>query len=396
MNNEQVFLTLLKAGLWCDVKINCFSQNDIDSAKLKAVPKGRAVGLRLSDFPMAIDYNEVLRFAEEQSVVGLITAGLEKLPADKLPLTKKLIFAGYCHLIEQRNEVMNRFIAELIAKMKAEGIKAVLVKGHGVAQCYERPQWRSAGDIDLLLDNENYNKAKAFLSPFSEESVVEDVGKKHLSVQINGFTIELHGRMPFALSRRSNRVIDEVVADTLLKVSDDRLTVRVWKNGDTDVYLPNADNDVILVFTHYLHHFFIEGVGLKQICDWCRLLWKFRDELDKELLGKRLREMGLMSEWKVFASLAVNRLGMPQEAMPFFDESSSCRRKANRVLRRMMKSGNLGHNNDVSYRARHTAFLSNAITFFRRMADFAKFSFVFPMDSPRFFMTYVTGRIKNA
>ena len=349
---------------------------------------------------LAVSGTDVLRLAEEQSVVGLVAAGAEWFTVNgsrfMIPLTEKLTLLGKCQLIEQRNEAMNRFIAELVGQLNKNGIDALLVKGQGVAQCYERPLWRSAGDIDLLLDDENYNKAKAFLSAFDEKAVAEDVGKKHLSVQIKGFTIELHGRMPFALSRRADRVVDEVVADTLLKLGDERTAVRVWKNGDTEVFLPNADNDVVLVFTHFLHHFFIEGVGLKQVCDWCRLLWKFRDELDKELLGKRLRRMGLMSEWKVFASLAVNRLGMPQEAMPFFDESPSNRRKANRALRRMMKNGNLGHNNDVSYRARHTAFLSNAITFFRRMADFAKFLLMFPMDSPRFFMTYVTGRIKNA
>lgn len=371
---REALLALVRAGLWGVVNKNENPNENLFEG---------------------LDWSMVQKLAEEQSVMGLVAAGVEKLTVYSLPLTEKLTLLGKCQLIEQRNEAMNRFIAELVDQLHKKGIDALLVKGQGVAQCYERPLWRSAGDIDLLLDDENYNKAKAFLPAFSEKAVAEDVGKKHLSVQIKGFTIELHGRMPFALSRRADRVIDEVVADTLLKLSDERLAVRVWKNGDTEVYLPNADNDAILVFTHFLHHFFIEGVGLKQVCDWCRLLWMCREELDKELLGKRLREMRLMSEWKVFASLAVNRLGMPQEAMPFFDESPSCRRKANRVLRRMMKSGNLGHNNDVSYRARHTAFLSNAITFFRRMADFAKFSFVFLLDSPRFFITYVTGRIKK-
>lgn len=372
---KEAFLALVRAGLWGVVNKNENPNENLFEG---------------------LDWSMVQKLAEEQSVVGLVAAGVEKFTVYGLPFTEKLKLLGKCQLIEQRNEAMNRFIAELFDQLNKKGIDVLLVKGQGVAQCYERPLWRSAGDIDLLLDDENYNKAKAFLSAFAEKAVAEDVGKKHLSVQIKGFTIELHGQMPFALSRRADRVIDEVVADTLLKLGDERLAVRVWKNGDTEVYLPNADDDVILVFTHFLHHFFIEGVGLKQVCDWCRLLWKFRDELDKELLGKRLREMGLMSEWKVFASLAVNRLGIPQEAMPFFDESPSYRRKANRVLRRMMKSGNLGHNNDVSYRARHTAFLSNAITFFRRIADFAKFAWMFPIDSPRYFMTYVTGRIKNA
>lgn len=95
--------------------------------------------------------------------------------------------------------------------------------------------------------------------------------------------------------------------------------VRSWDNGDTTVYLPSPDNDVILVFSHILEHFFIEGVGLRQVCDWCRLLWTYRGSLDVELLGERLRAAGIMREWKAFASLAVDTLGKPEEAMPFYD-----------------------------------------------------------------------------
>lgn len=375
MQNKEAFLASVRAGLW---------------------ERGELV----SGEGLAVSGTGVLRLAEEQSVVGLVAAGAEWFTVNgsrfMIPLTEKLTLLGKCQLIEQRNEAMNRFIAELVGQLNKNGIDALLVKGQGVAQCYERPLWRSAGDIDLLLDDENYNKAKAFLLAFAEKGVAEDVGKKHLSAQIKGFTIELHGRMPFALSRRADKVVDEVVADTLLKVNDERLAVRVWKNGDTEVYLPNADNDVILVFTHFLHHFFIEGVGLKQICDWCRLLWTDMGELDKELLGKRLQEMGLMSEWKVFASLAVNTLGMPQEAMPFYNDSPSYKRKANRVLRHILKSGNLGHNNDVSYRAKYSVFVSNMITFFRRLADFTKLTLVFPVDAPAFFGYYFFKKLKIA
>ena len=213
MNNE-AFLALVRAGLEFQ-----------DSSSKFQVP------------PSAIDYYEVLRLAEEQSVVGLVAAGVEKFTVYGLPFTEKIKLLGKCQLIEQRNEAMNRFIAELFDQLNKNGIDALLAKGQGVAQCYERPLWRSAGDIDLLLDDENYNKAKAFLSAFAEKAVVEDVGKKHLSAQIKGFTIELHGRMPFALSRRADRVVDEVVADTLLRVGEERTAVRVWKNGDTEGFV---------------------------------------------------------------------------------------------------------------------------------------------------------------
>ena len=367
--NKEVFLTLVGAGLWEDCET-------------------------VGDERLAVCWAEVLRLAEEQSVLGLVAAGVEKLTAYSLPLTEKLTLLGKCQLIEQRNSAMNRFIAELIARVNKNGIYALLVKGQGIAQCYEKPLWRCAGDIDLLLDEENYNKAKVFLASLSEETLSEDVAKRHSSIQLSGFTIELHGRMPFVLSRRADKVIDEVIADSLLGIGGKQPSVRVWKNGNTDIYLPNADNDVILVFTHYLHHFFIEGVGLKQVCDWCRLLWTYRDEIDRRLLDERLGRMGMMSEWKAFASLAVNHLGMPEEAMPFYDKQY--RRRGEKVLSHVLKSGNLGHNNNQKYRTKLSKPLANTITFFRRIGDFTKFTIIFPIDTPKFFMTYLTNRIKTA
>lgn len=55
-------------------------------------------------------------------------------------------------LIEQRNVAQNQFIGALIQKLNATGIKALLVKGQGIAQCYEKPLWRKSGDVDLFYD----------------------------------------------------------------------------------------------------------------------------------------------------------------------------------------------------------------------------------------------------
>ena len=55
---------------------------------------------------------------------------------------------------------MNVFLAKLIEKLRNEGVYAILMKGQGVAQCYECPPWRTCGDIDLLLSERNFDKAK--------------------------------------------------------------------------------------------------------------------------------------------------------------------------------------------------------------------------------------------
>lgn len=369
MNNAsdtKAFLELVRAGLW-------------------------EKEARLSQFGK-VDYEDIMRLAEEQSVVGLVTAGLEHVTDVKVPQEELLQFIGSTLQIEQQNQAMNEFLAGLIEKLREKDVYAILVKGQGIAQCYEKPLWRTSGDIDLLLSEDNYNASKAFLEPLADEVGGENKVKKHLALVIKGFDVELHGRMPFGMSRRADEVIDEVIHSSLKEGN-----VRSWQNNGIEVPLPSVNDDVIIVFTHFLHHFFIEGVGLRQICDWCRLLWTYRPELDLRLLGSRIKRMGLMSEWKMFEALAVKYLGMPVEAIPMLDdnedENEKFKKKAERVFNRILKSGNFGHNNDLSYRSNYSGMMYKIVAAWRRFVDFSSLTPVFPMDAPRFFARYLVGKV---
>jgi len=360
--SQEAFLELVRAGLW-----------EIDA--------------RLIPFN-TIDYGEVYRLAQEQSVTGLVAAGLEHVVDIKVPKDDIYIFIGDALQLEQRNTAMNLFIKEAVGKLNHAGIYSILVKGQGVAQCYSRPLWRASGDIDFLLSEDNYYKAKSFLAPVAA-SIEEDENRLHLSMVINPWIVELHGALWTDFSKRVDICIDEVQQDVFSHGN-----VRIWKNDRIDIYLPEINNDVIFIFTHYLQHFFIEGVGLRQICDWCRLLWTNKQSIDKELLKQRLSNAGLMTEWLAFASLAVNFLGMPAKYMPFYDESRLYKAKAKRILKRIIKTGNMGHNNDMSYRKKYAGTRYKIVSFWRRLCDFAGLSTVFPVDAPRFFVTYVFRKIK--
>lgn len=140
-NNIQAFFALVKAGLW--------------EIETRLLPFGD------------IDYEEVMSLAEEQSLVGLVTAGMERVTDTKVPQVVLLQFIGQTIQLEQTNSMMNSFIGDIVDKMRRSGIYTLLVKGQGIAQCYERPLWRSSGDIDFLLSKDNYEKAKDFLLPLS-------------------------------------------------------------------------------------------------------------------------------------------------------------------------------------------------------------------------------------
>ena len=360
--NQQTFFELLRAGLW---------EKDA----------------RLSPYK-AIDYSAIMRLAEEQSVVGLVAAGLEHLVDVKVPQVLALQFAGQAIQLEQRNKAMNAFIADLIEKLRKEDIYAILVKGQGIAQCYKKPLWRSSGDVDLLLSESNYERAKVFLTPLATDVETEYTHFKHQGMTINGWEVELHGTQHSRLSKRVDGGIDATQREVFYGGKVRSVEFKGSNGSKVQVFLPAPDEDVIFVFTHILHHFFFEGIGLRQISDWCRLRWTYRGSLNYGLLESRIRKMGLMSEWKAFAAFAVKWLGMPVEAMPLIENNdnhnSNLDKKADKICKFVLEVGNFGHKQRRDYSGM-SYMMRKFVSVWGRLSDMLRHFQLFPKDSIVFF-----------
>ena len=355
------FFALIKAGLWEQAGVNL-------NAK--------------------VDWDEVYQLAEEQSVIGVVLAGIEHSRV-KPPQELLLQWIGEVQMLEQKNKEMNSFVAELIEKLRTADIYTLLVKGQGIAQCYERPLWRACGDVDLFLSDDNYQKAKRYLLPIAELLEPEGLYKKHFEMLIDPWVVELHGSMRSGLSSRMDRVIDETQKEVFYGGN-----VQSWLNGKTQVFLPGVNCDVIFVFTHFIKHFYCEGLGLRQICDWCRLLWTYRSELDSRLLEIRIKKMGLMNVWKGFAAFAVDYLGMPEKAMPFYSTDKKWKRKANKICSFILAVGNFGHNRDSSYYENENRFVRKLYSFGRRCGDMLHHAKIFPFETLRFFPNMVYNGLR--
>ena len=356
-NNLLVFFTLVRAGLWADLEYTDILDQGLTEP---------------------VDWDKIYQLAEEQSVLGVVLAGLEHSYV-KPPQELLLQWIGEVQMLEQQNLAMNSYINTLNKKLAEAGISSVLLKGQGVGLCYERPLWRACGDIDLLLDAKGYDNAKRLLSPLAENVEKEFSYFKHVGMTLDGWEVELHGTFQSRLSKRIDNEIDRIQEE----VFKDNGT-RVWHNGKNDVLLPNPDADVIFIFTHILHHYFFEGIGLRQFCDWCRLLWAYRSELDLGLLESRLRKMGLMTEWKAFSAFVVDYLGMPADAMPLYSDDARWKKKAERIRAFVMEVGNFGHKQRRNFDG--MAYLVRKfISFWGRLSDILRHFMVFPKDSIVFF-----------
>ena len=220
----QAFFALLRAGLWADANLNL---NDNQNDK--------------------VDWEKLYQLAEEQSVVGLVLAGIEhsrvKPSQDFL-----LQWIGEVQIIEQQNLSMNKFIAKLIEKLRKEDVYALLLKGQGIAQCYEQPLWRSSGDVDLLLTERNYKKAQQFLVPLVSSMEEEDPIEKHLGLVVDNWSVELHGTQRSRCLTKMDKIIDEAQRDVFYGGN-----VRSWLNGNSQIFLPGIDNDITEVSQVNIH-----------------------------------------------------------------------------------------------------------------------------------------------
>lgn len=363
-NNIEAFYALLRAGLW--------------EKETELLPYEE------------IDYSVVYKLSEEQSVLGLVAAGIEHVSDIKVPKEVALTFVGNALQLEQHNSAMNGLIAELVTQMRDADIYTLLVKGQGVALCYERPLWRACGDVDFYMSEDNFQKAKDYYRPLVDSFDPNNDYTRHINMHYGEWVLEIHANQNCSISSRVNKVMKEVHEDLFFNGN-----VRSWDNKGTTVFLPSPDNDILIVFVHYLNHFYKGGVGVRQICDWCRLMYTFKTEINVKLLGKRLSKAGLVSEWKAFAAYAVEYLGMPNDVMPFYDTSEKWARKAKRINEFIIEVGNFGHNRDTSYYSKYPFLIRKFYSFGRRFRDFANHALIFPLDSFRFLFGMTVSGIKS-
>ena len=378
--NTAFFFSLLRVGLW---------ENSGSLAK----PDGSYFSTD------EVNWEIVLELAKKQSVVGLVAAGIEickvNVPRFSVSRSVTMQFIRHLMMLEKRNAAMNRFIRLLTKKMRKAGIEPVLVKGQGVAQCYERPLLRAFGDVDLFFSTDDYERAKAYLMPYASAVEREYVREKHLGMIIDSWLVELHGTLYGGLSRRINRVLDEIQRETF-----NGGHVRLWDNNGVASKMLSVENDIVYVFAHFINHFFKEGIGLRQICDWCRLLWVYRDDVDMALVEKRIRQMGLVSEWNAFATYAVCYLGLPPMANGLLfdcnENSKTLKRKAERINSYILRVGMMGGNRDRGHFRKYPYLMSKWFSMKRRIGNLLTHARIFPLDSLRFLPMIMYYGIRSA
>lgn len=317
------------------------------------------------------EWKDLLTLASEQTVLGIVADALDVTgSAIKAPAEVAMRLATSKMTIERRNFIINNKIDQLHRQFADACIPVVVVKGQSIAQCYHNPLSRMPGDIDLVVQPQNYEAAKAVLKKVCGQEGEEIRNRLHFSALVGNVDVEIHGTVHTCLDRKINALLDTAQAELF--------------NAGTDVLHSTPDFDALFIFIHLLQHFYCGGIGLRQLCDMAMTLHAYNGRYDKELLQRRLQSAGLLYEWKAFVSFLVARLGLPEEDAFLYDQKSDS--KIDKLWRCIKKSGNFGKNKRARKFARNSNFLLRKIeSFFRGTFDFFQHVFLFPVNSLKFF-----------
>jgi hypothetical protein len=244
---------------------------------------------RVQNFESAedLDWEALFDFAKRQTIVGVLFAGVEKMPEGKRP--PKNILMQWFVLVERikaKNKELNEAVIEVTSRFRKDGFPNCVLKGQGNALMYPHPELRMPGDIDLWPLAEREQIYKYVRKDFPQTEMLYH----HLEYPImKGIVTEVH----FSPMFLNNPLYNSRFQKWLKSVGEQQCENWV-KLPQGSFSRPTDEFNMVYQLAHIRHHLFDEGIGLRQLMDYYFLLRQVENgKVNVESVKETLRSVGL-------------------------------------------------------------------------------------------------------
>ena len=217
-----------------------------------------------------IDWRQLYTFASRQAVLGFCFDGIERLTKEfseelkQNPMGRDLLMTwmGAAQQIRRQNVKVNAVAGKLYSKFREDGLRCCILKGQGNALMYPNPYSRTPGDIDVWVNASREDITDYAKTHFNLE---DDIRFHHLETTMDGVPVELH----FFPCSMNNPIYHARLQKWFRRNADLQYSHIVGlPDGAGDIAIPTTAFNVIYQLTHLYHHFFDEGIGMRQIIDY--------------------------------------------------------------------------------------------------------------------------------
>ena len=217
-----------------------------------------------------MDWQELYSFASKQALLGLCFEGIERLGKEypeelkQNPIGRELLMTwmGKAQQIRRQNMKVNAVASKLFSMLREDGLRCCILKGQGNALMYPNPYSRTPGDIDVWIDASRERIMEYAQKKFE---LGDDIRLQHLETSLDGVPVELH----FFPCSMNNPIYHARLQKWFRRNADLQCSHIVGlPDGAGDIAIPTTAFNVIYQLTHLYHHFFDEGIGMRQIIDY--------------------------------------------------------------------------------------------------------------------------------
>ena len=217
-----------------------------------------------------MNWQQLYSFASKQAILGLCFEGIERLGKEypeelkQNPIGRELLMTwmGKAQQIRRQNMKVNAVASKLFSMLREDGLRCCILKGQGNALMYPNPYSRTPGDIDVWI-----NASRERIMEYAQKKfeLGDDIRLQHLETSLDGVPVELH----FFPCSMNNPIYHARLQKCFKRNADLQCSHIVGlPDGAGDIAIPTTSFNVIYQLTHLYHHFFDEGIGMRQIIDY--------------------------------------------------------------------------------------------------------------------------------
>ena len=237
---------------------------------------------------------------------------------------------GKAQVIENQNRKLNKKCAEVVKKYKESGMDILVLKGQGNALLYPNALLRTPGDIDILVGGIDRDSLTNYVR--TNKSITGH-HYHHIEYVEDGLPIEVH----FIPCSMNNPLFHHRLQNWL-KLHEMCKEKRELPDNEGLIPVPSKEFNVVFQLAHMMHHFFDEGIGLRQMIDYYYLL-KLDGRGKKEDVSDTLKYLNLYNFAGAVMYIMKEVLGLDEKFLIVpVDE-----RRGKTLLNEILKGGNFGH-----------------------------------------------------
>ena len=217
-----------------------------------------------------MDWRQLYTFVSNQAIIGFCFDGIERLGNEYSEELKKnsierdllMTWMGKAQQIRRQNTKVNTVASKLYSMLREDGLRCCILKGQGNALMYPNVYSRSPGDIDVWV-----NASRSQITEYAKKhfEIGDDIRFHHIETSMDGVPVELH----FFPCSMNNPLYHARLQKWFRKNADLQCSNVVGlPDRAGDIAIPTSAFNVVYQLCHLYHHFFDEGIGMRQIIDY--------------------------------------------------------------------------------------------------------------------------------